>query len=212
MLDDTSLAYIDAITRGDQPEAERLGAVLDAVTLLQQQRANVDLGAAALDYARTGIAVFPCHSAADGSCSCGNSDCSSPAKHPRTPKGFKDASTDLKVIKAWWEAWPDANIGTPTGHLFDVVDIDGREGMVSMYHGADPIVNDFTVIGIAQTARNGGRHLYIPVTGRGNNTALMPGVDYRGRGGYVIAPPSVGANGNRYEWRERNIEALKVAS
>lgn len=46
------------------------------------------------------------------------------------------------------------------------------------------------VIGQVTTPRAGGRHLYVRATGQGNGTKLAHGVDYRGRGGYVVAPPS----------------------
>ena len=51
---------------------------------------------AALDYVRCGWRVFPCHSATDGRCSCGHAECEHPAKHPRTPHGVKDATTETK--------------------------------------------------------------------------------------------------------------------
>ena len=50
-------------------------------------------------------------------------------KTPLTPKGFKDASTDLERIKRWWNKHPEAMIGVRTGAqsgLF-VVDIDTDE-------------------------------------------------------------------------------------
>jgi len=52
--------------------------------------------AAALDDARRGIPVFPCHPA---------------DKRPLTRNGFKDATTDEQQIRAWWQQWPDALIG-----------------------------------------------------------------------------------------------------
>lgn len=71
--------------------------------------------------------VFPCHWIEDGHCSCGQTDCSA-GKHPLTPAGFKDASTDPLLIKAWWSKWPLANIGIPTGMISKtaVVDVDDK--------------------------------------------------------------------------------------
>lgn len=187
MLDDTSLAYIAAITRGDQAETDRLGNVLDAATLLeQQQRDHPDrIRREAHNLAAAGIPVFPIRPR---------------EKRPLTRHGFKDATTDPDIIAAWFDQWPDANLGIPTGIAFDVVDIDGTEGMISMYGGTEPVIDSLEVIGLALTSRDGGRHLYVPVADMSNGANLWPGVDYRGVGGYVVAPPSIGANGRRYEW------------
>lgn len=89
-----------------------------------------DMRQAALWYAKTGIPVFPLHNPIRGGCSCGNRDCGSPGKHPRTPHGFKDATTDLLCIENWWSKWPEANIGIPTGPVTKllVVDSDPRNG------------------------------------------------------------------------------------
>ena len=38
-------------------------------------------------------------------------------KAPLTEHGFKDASSNLEQIEAWWTQWPDALIGVPTGKL-----------------------------------------------------------------------------------------------
>jgi putative DNA primase/helicase len=84
---------------------------------------------AAITYAqRSGWRVFPIHWPVDGTCSCKNPDCQSPAKHPLTPNGFKDATTNPKIISEWWTKWPSANIGIATGAVSGivVVDIDNR--------------------------------------------------------------------------------------
>jgi hypothetical protein len=40
----------------------------------------------------------------------------------------------------------------------------------------------------------------VPPAGRGNGVKILPGVDYRGAGGYVVLPPSRGYNGRLYRW------------
>jgi hypothetical protein len=62
--------------------------------------ANRPLVEAALGYAARGVPVFPCR--AD-------------TKRPHTAHDFKDASTDTRQIEVWWQRWPDAMIGCPTG-------------------------------------------------------------------------------------------------
>lgn len=51
--------------------------------------------------------------------------------------------------------------------------------------------------------RGQGRHLYTPAAGTSNTTKAFPGIDLRGDGGYVVAPPSVGPSGGRYSWITR---------
>lgn len=118
--------------------------------------------------------------------------------YPRT-RGFKDATTDADQIYAWWNTQPASNIGLPTGHTFDVIDIDVPEGPMSLAElteaGAVPDIH-----GQVATS-SGGLHLYIPPTGDGNRAGIEPGIDYRGAGGYVVAPPStLGERGRSWSW------------
>src|SRR5713226_8369322 len=83
---------------------------------------------AALKYARRGWRVLPLHSPVRGGCSCGRDACESPAKHPWTGRGLKEAATGEKTIKNWWLRWPYANIGISIPDDMVVVDVDGPEG------------------------------------------------------------------------------------
>jgi hypothetical protein len=158
---------------------------------------------AALSYAQRGWAVFPCHEPAMGGCSCRRNDCSSPAKHPRTLHGLRDASTDPEVVSRWWRRWPDANIGVRTGGESGliVLDVDPDHGglntLVELERRHDQLPPSLTV-------RTGaGRHYWFRHPGRPvPNSAgrIGPGIDIRGDGGYVIAPPSRHLNGRRYHW------------
>ena len=63
--------------------------------------------AAALELAELGLAIVPIYGVEGGGrCACGRRDCSSPAKHPRTKHGHKDASRDTAQIAVWWNACP----------------------------------------------------------------------------------------------------------
>ena len=88
---------------------------------------------AALEYAQRGWHVLPLHSIRNGRCSCGKAECESPGKHPRTTSGLKDATTDPEQIRAWWETWPAANVGTRTGAEAGIfaLDLDSRRLFVS---------------------------------------------------------------------------------
>ena len=83
----------------------------------------------ALDYAGRGWPVLPLHSYDDGCCTCGDKTCRSPAKHPITKNGLKDASVDSDVIRHWMDETHDmANIGISTGNGLIVMDIDAKSG------------------------------------------------------------------------------------
>jgi len=72
--------------------------------------------------------VFPCHEPTPCGCSCRRPDCSSPAKHPRTRKGFRDATTDPETIARWWRQWPTANVALCTGGDSGLVVLDVDPG------------------------------------------------------------------------------------
>jgi hypothetical protein len=133
-----------------------------------------------------------------GQCSCRREDCDSPAKHPRTEHGLKDATVDAETIRRWWTRWPTANIGVRTGLAFDVLDIDpiGLDTLSELAGGDDAIIPCGPVV---RTPR-GGAHIYFQPSGIGNKVGFRPGLDWRGKNGYVVVPPSVGANRVAYEW------------
>lgn len=167
----------------------------------------------ALRYAKRGWPVLPLHSTKHDRCLCGNRGCQNAGKHPLTKHGVKDATTDKATIRAWWRKWPTANIGIATGAPSGtvVVDVDPRhDGNLSFrrlieQHG--PLSACPKVI-----TGGGGRHRYfkypdVPVRSR---AAVLPGIDVRADGGYVVVPPSRHASGKRYRWREgASISALK---
>ena len=88
----------------------------------------------AVAYAERGLAVFPVYSVNGvGRCSCGRKDCASPAKHPATPHGVKDATTDPDKIQQRW-AGSGYNVGIATGNGLLVLDVDGPEGLLRRRH------------------------------------------------------------------------------
>jgi bifunctional DNA primase/polymerase-like protein len=156
---------------------------------------------AALAYARHGIPVLPVHTPdPDGFCSCGRgAGCGSPGKHPRLRHGLTDASTDPRRIEMWWTRWPTANIGLRTGIAMDVADIDSAEG----WHGLTHLLGGVLPAGPQVRTGGGGWHLWFGPLGFGNRVRLLPGLDWRGVGGYVVAPPSRHAGGGDYRWVRR---------
>jgi hypothetical protein len=184
-------------------------------------RPSWQLRDAALGYASQGIPVLPlhyplphhrgvqpvtddgwlAHIAVDAGCSCRDPHCGQVAKHPLgvlVPHGVKEATTNRARVLAWWTQQPQANIGLATGHRFDVLDVDGPIGAQAIrafagehaLHSSGPLVRT-----------GGGWHFYLAPTGLGNVAPRdLEQVDWRGRGGYVVAPPSRHRSGHRYRW------------
>lgn len=165
--------------------------------------------ATALDYASDGWHVLPLHTlAGPGLCTCKDAaTCGSPGKHPITWTGLTEATTDAEQIKVWWGKWPEANIGIRTGLVSGIVVLD-----VDSYHGGEDglntLVAEFGVLPATMEAATGGggRHLIFAHPGQGhdvrNKAGLAPGVDFRGDGGYIVAPPSLHVSGAFYEWAD----------
>ena len=111
---------------------------------------------------------------------------------------YQQERAEADQIKQWWQKWPKANIGIVTGKLsgIDVVDIDSGKGFSDI---TKLLPQGFSTV--EATTPRGGRHLYVKhKEGQGNATGFIPDVDYRGQGGYIVAPPSVGQNGKLYAW------------
>ena len=150
----------------------------------------------ALKYAARDWAVLPLHSIIRDRCSCGNPDCDSPGKHPRIGGGLKKATTDPTAIRSWWGRWPDANIGIRTDGLC-VIDIDGPTGEQSL----DELEQTYCEMPPTYTVSTGkGEHYYFADPERifRNRAGLVPGIDIRACGGYVVAPPSNHISGRTY--------------
>jgi len=162
----------------------------------------------ALKYAAMGLSVFPVHSIEAGRCSCCKVDCGSPGKHPRTMNGCKDATTDTAQIKKWWGMWPKANIAIATGLISGIVVIDidtdhgGEESLQTAIENYGSLPDTWESL-----TGGGGRHLFFrcPPDGIGNRGGFLTGVDLRGDGGYVVAPPSNHISGRNYEWELSGI-------
>jgi hypothetical protein len=108
-------------------------------------------------------------------------------------------------IRDWFERWPDASVAIATGAVSGlvVVDVDPKHGGTTSLaylegeHGPLPST-------VEAISGGGGRHLYFAHPGGEvrNKVGLAPGIDLRGDGGYIVAPPSLHASGRRYAWRQ----------
>ena len=163
----------------------------------------------ALRYGEHGWPVLPLHTPTAGGCSCSAVECGSPGKHPRTARGLHEASTDQSLIRGWWARWPHANVGVATGAVSEllVLDVDLPDGPRSLAelearHRPLPATCE-------QRTGSGGRQLLFahPGTPVRNRAGVVPGIDVRGDGGYVVVPPSVHAAGRAYQWTGRTPPA-----
>lgn len=136
------------------------------------------------------------------------------SKSPATPNGFKNATDNLSQIDAWANSNPNFNLTIRCGKDSDlaVMEFDVKNGgddslkkFIAIY--GDDFLNTYTV-----RSGGGGIHLYYRMPGWSftNKTKLggFPGVDTRGDGGYIIAPPSIHPNGNTYIV-EKDVEIAK---
>jgi hypothetical protein len=161
---------------------------------------DLTVAQAAEAYAALGLPVVAMHGVRrDGGCTCARGSCCPDAgKHPRLADWPTAASTSPAQVGGWWRRWPTANVGLATGRRFDVLDVDGPTGEVELR----ALVEAGAIPGGGPLARTGGGgwHVLLAPTGHGNRVGLRPGLDWRGQGGLIVAPPSVHRSGQRYTW------------
>jgi hypothetical protein len=151
---------------------------------------------AAARYARAGWPVFPVAADRPGcdrgpGCRC---------KAPLTPHGLNDAETDPRTVTRFWVRHPDANVAIATGApgptVLDVDVAHGKPGNRSLNEAirAELVPSPMAAI----RTPSGGSHLYYQGDAQGNGSMPRKGLDLRGKGGYVVAPPSL-VHGRPYE-------------
>jgi hypothetical protein len=158
-------------------------------------------GRAAEVYAALGYPVLPVFdSAHGGGCSCrAGRGCDRAGKHPRITGGVWQATTDPAVVRRWWRRWPTANLALRTGVRFDVADVDGQPGVEALRALLTYATGPLGSGPLARTGGSGWHLLFVP-TGHGSPQRILPGVDWRGRGGYILVAPSRHPSGRRYQW------------
>ena len=146
--------------------------------------------------------VLPIHrfDEVHGRCSCGDENCSSPGKHPRTRNGCRDAVADvLQFMDVTAKLNGDSNLAIATGESSGVFVVDVECPAVESFQSKGPLPE--TVI--AETG-GGGRHYYFRLPSDreiGNRVRIHDEpIDTRGGGGYVLCPPSNHASGGQYRW------------
>jgi Bifunctional DNA primase/polymerase, N-terminal len=133
----------------------------------------------ALEHAVHGWPVFPCEPG---------------GKKPLTRHGHLDATTDRSRITAWWNRYPGANIGIPTGERSGILVADHdtyKEGTASLEE-VEAVLGPVSKGGTIATGNGGRQYLFRYPEGSNirNATGVLSGVDIRGEGGYILAPGS----------------------
>lgn len=160
-------------------------------------------------YHKMGFAVLPIHFPYQAKgvtiCSCKEKSCHSLAKHPiglYAPHGVKDASKDWHFIDSWVVGHPMFNIAIATGRISNIfaLDIDPRHGGDDNLRKLEGQYGD-----LPKTVRfltgGGGQHILFQHPGVNVPNYVgkpAPGIDIRGDGGYIVAPPSLHASGRIY--------------
>lgn len=144
---------------------------------------------AAIEYVRRGWSVIPVRAR---------------AKVPLVRwEAYQSRRASEVEIEAWFQQWPDANVGVVTGEVSNLVvlDVDPQHGgseslrELEQTHGTLPPT-------IEAVTGGGGRHLYyaFPLHPLRNRAGLAPGIDLRAEGGMVVVPPSMHPSGRAYQW------------
>lgn len=155
-------------------------------------------------YIQIGWHIFPCWWVEAGACACGDPECKSKGKHPipaAAPHGCYDASIDIRKIRNWWRRYPEANIGLhcgPSGVLAMDLDIYKETYLQPEVEKLITPEDEDTVTNLTPSP---GQHLIFgaDIQYGNHNKLLPPGIDIRGRGGYIMLPPSTHLMGV-YQW------------
>jgi hypothetical protein len=124
------------------------------------------------------------------------------------PKGFEvlpyreRLATDDELES--WFSDPRMNVGIVTGKISDlfVVDLDKYKPEYSDAKTLEYF--DDNIPGPIVSTPRGGEQLYFKgEEGVTIGAGILPAVDYRGEGGYCVAPPSANGNGGKYSWTQR---------
>ena len=116
---------------------------------------------------------------------------------------FQTVRASEQKVHDWFRRWPEDNVGIVTGAVSGLVvlDVDPRHGgedslkTLKREHG--PLARTLEVI-----TGGAGRHIYFAHPGGTvrNRVGIAPGIDLRGDGGCIVAPPSVHPSGKHYQW------------
>lgn len=113
---------------------------------------------------------------------------------------YQNRRATEEEINAWWAKWPEANVGLVTGAVSGlvVIDLDTVEAKDKL----KDLVPGFDFSAVPRSRTGNGWQIFFKHPGLTitNRAGVLPGLDVRGDGGYVVAPPSIHPNGKAYKW------------
>ena len=138
-----------------------------------------DVLTSALRYVRSGWSIVPCGQ----------------DKRPLVAwSRWQSERPDAPQVRDWWSRWPEANVAVITGAISGVVVLDLDHGHTDGVDGLESVRRSGRLLPETPCVRtpSGGMHCYFrhPGSPVANAAGILPGVDFRGDGGYVLAPPS----------------------
>jgi hypothetical protein len=127
-------------------------------------------------------------------------------KRPALNQWQHAATTDTATIDRWWSGeHSGCGVGIATGEQSGiwVLDIDDRDALYELEREHGELPPTLTSI----TGSGGEHQVYLwPADGRtihNSASGFIQGIDVRGEGGQIVAPPTIHPNGNPYEWDEQ---------
>lgn len=154
-----------------------------------------ELGKAAVAYAEAGIAIIPLKPR---------------GKEPYIKGGSTKATANVEQVRKHWTTHPDDNIALVCGGVSDGLfaidvdchgEVDGWDTLAE-FEAEHPLPAAPTSI----TGSGGGHMLYRSGKAVRNGVGSDTGIDVRGEGGYIVAPPSIHPNGNAYRWESSPLD------
>lgn len=115
---------------------------------------------------------------------------------------YQSRRSSEEEVRGWLMRWPAMNIGVVTGAVSGIVvlDVDGPRGDKSLHDNRLEL--PCTVVSLTG---NGLHYFFKHLRAHAPTRAgILPGLDIRGEGGYVVVPPSIHPTGRRYAWGEHS--------